>query len=188
MGEPLPGVRDARGRVGIIDQHCPRRGTNLWLGRNEGCGNPLRLSRLEVRCRRPLPRHAAPTPGIPSARSRTPSGPSIRANGVIAAVDENHVPLRHKGNDNQIDRQLQKSKSYTGIQAVSEQEAAVQDSQGPIADRTRQHLGILRFRKLMMDCTRDLANGKELDAVRCAERYLVRAGLASGTRAKASPP
>ena len=29
---------DTRGRVGIIDQHCPHRGANLWLGRNEECG------------------------------------------------------------------------------------------------------------------------------------------------------
>ena len=66
------------------------------------------------------------------------------------------MPLRHKGNDYLIDRKLQKTKSYTGIKGVSEQDAAVQDSQGPIADRTREHLGptdigILHFRKLMMD-------------------------------------
>jgi len=184
MGEPLPAVRDTRGRVGIIDQRCPHRGANLWLGRNEGCGIRCVYHGWKFDVEAAASTCRPPTPGIPSARSWTPSGPSIRANGVIA----NYVPLRHKGNDNQIDRKLQKSKGYTGIQAVSEQDAAVQDSQGPIADRTRQHLGILRFRKLMMDCTRDLANGKELDAVRCAERYLVRAGLASGTRAKASPP
>src|SRR5215831_18027273 len=38
MGEPLLGFRDTRGRVGIIDQHCPHRGANVWLGRNEECG------------------------------------------------------------------------------------------------------------------------------------------------------
>jgi len=62
-------------------------------------------------------------------------------NGVIAEVDESYVPLRHKGNDYLIDRRLQKTKSYTGITGVSEQDAVVQDSQGPIADRTREHLG-----------------------------------------------
>ena len=66
------------------------------------------------------------------------------------------MPLRTKANDYLIDRKLQKTKSYTGIKGVSEQDAAVQDSQGPIADRTREHLGptdlgILRFRKLVMD-------------------------------------
>ena len=77
-------------------------------------------------------------------------------NGVIAEVDENYVPLRHRANDYLIDRRSQKTTSYTGIKGVSEQDAAVQDSQGPIADRTREHLGptdigILHFRKLMMD-------------------------------------
>ena len=77
-------------------------------------------------------------------------------NGVISEVDDNYVPLRNKSNDYLIDRKLQKTKSYTGIKGVSEQDAAVQDSQGPIADRTREHLGptdlgIMHFRKLVMD-------------------------------------
>ena len=38
MGEELLAFRDTRGIVGIIDQHCPHRGANLWLGRNEECG------------------------------------------------------------------------------------------------------------------------------------------------------
>jgi phthalate 4,5-dioxygenase len=62
-------------------------------------------------------------------------------NGVIAEVDESYVPLRHKGNDYLIDRKLQKTQSDSGIQGVSEQDAAAQESQGPIADRTHEHLG-----------------------------------------------
>ena len=38
MGEALLAFRDTTGRVGIIDQNCPHRGANLWLGRNEQCG------------------------------------------------------------------------------------------------------------------------------------------------------
>jgi phthalate 4,5-dioxygenase oxygenase subunit len=38
MGEELLAFRDTRGRIGVIDQHCPHRGANLWLGRNEACG------------------------------------------------------------------------------------------------------------------------------------------------------
>ena len=109
-------------------------------------------------------------------RTTTRSG-----NGVIAEVDENYVPLRHKGNDYQIDRRLQNTLSYTGIKGVSEQDAAVQDSQGPIADRTREHLGptdigILHFRRLMLDTARDLQRGKEPPAAARADRYTVRAG------------
>ncbi len=42
---------------------------------------------------------------------------------------------------------------------VSEQDAAIQDSQGPIQDRTREHLGptdigIVEFRKLVMGAAR----------------------------------
>jgi nitrite reductase/ring-hydroxylating ferredoxin subunit len=102
-------------------------------------------------------------------------------NGVIAEVDENYVPLRNKSNDYLIDRKLQKTKSYTGIKGVSEQDAAVQDSQGPIADRTREHLGptdigILHFRKLVMDAARELQRGSEPAAAARADRYAVRSG------------
>jgi len=50
---------------------------------------------------------------------------------------------------------------------LSEQDAAVQDSQGPIADRAGEHLGptvvgIMHFRKLLMDCPRALQQGEVL--------------------------
>jgi hypothetical protein len=110
-------------------------------------------------------------------------------NGVIAEVDENYVPLRHRGNDYLIDRRSQKTTSYTGIKGVSEQDAAVQDSQGPIADRTREHLGptdigILHFRKLMMDQARDPMRGKEPPSAACAARYQVRAGASITHKSK----
>src|SRR6187401_1696146 len=38
MGEELLAFRDSRDVVGVIDQYCPHRGANLWLGRNEECG------------------------------------------------------------------------------------------------------------------------------------------------------
>ena len=88
-----------------------------------------------------------------------------RGNGVMSEVDENYVPLRNKSNDYLIDRKLQKTNSYTGIKGVSEQDAAVQDSQGPIADRTREHLGptdlgIMHFRKTVMECRPRAAAGR----------------------------
>jgi len=41
--------------------------------------------------------------------------------------------LRNKLSNYLINRKLQKTRSYTGSKGVSEQDAAVQDSQGPIA-------------------------------------------------------
>lgn len=105
------------------------------------------------------------------------------ANGgaIFAEIDEDYVPLRTKANNYLIDRSAQRTSSYMGIKGVSEQDAAVQDSQGPIADRTREHLGptdlgIMRFRKLLMDSARDLARGVEPPAAKAHEAHRVRSG------------
>ena len=112
-----------------------------------------------------------------------------RGNGVMAVVDENYVPLRNRANDYLIDRKLQKTNSYTGIKGVSEQDAAVQDSQGPIADRTREHLGptdlgIMHFRKLVMDAARALQQGEAPPHLAHQDRYAVRSGACVTSKAK----
>ena len=38
LGEDLVAFRDSEGRVGLLDEHCPHRGTSLFFGRNEECG------------------------------------------------------------------------------------------------------------------------------------------------------
>ncbi|HET7669784.1 MAG TPA: ring-hydroxylating oxygenase subunit alpha, partial [Burkholderiales bacterium] len=54
-------------------------------------------------------------------------------------------------------------------------------SQGLIADRTREHLtatdvGVVRFRKLMLEAAKALRDGREPEAPRRAPSYRVRAG------------
>ena len=98
-----------------------------------------------------------------------------------AEIDENYVPKRNIGNDYMLDRALQKTLSFTGISGVSDQDAAIQDSQGPIQDRTREHLGptdvgIVEFRKLLMAAARALQNGDAPRAAARAQSYAVRAG------------
>jgi hypothetical protein len=107
----------------------------------------------------------------------------------MAVVDANYVPLRHKGNDYLIDRKLQKTSSYTGIKGVSEQDAAVQDSQGPIADRTREHLGptdlgIMHFRKVVMEAARALQQGTPPSHLKHQDRYTVRSGACVTSKTK----
>jgi hypothetical protein len=75
---------------------------------------------------------------------------------------------------------------------VSEQDAAVQDSQGPIADRTREHLGptdlgILHFRKLVMDAARALQQGHSPAHLKHQDRYAVRSGACVTSKAKDLP-
>lgn len=38
MGEKLIAFRDTNGEIGLIEEHCPHRGTSLFHGRNENCG------------------------------------------------------------------------------------------------------------------------------------------------------
>src|SRR5579859_22811 len=38
LGEDLVVFRDTKGRLGVLDEHCPHRGASLAFGRNEECG------------------------------------------------------------------------------------------------------------------------------------------------------
>ena len=38
LGEDLVVFRDSKGRLGVLDEHCPHRRASLALGRNEECG------------------------------------------------------------------------------------------------------------------------------------------------------
>ena len=100
---------------------------------------------------------------------------------VHAEVDANYLPLRNLRNEYLIDRKEQKHDTFTGITGVSEQDAAIQDSQGPVQDRTREHLGptdigVVEFRKLIMGAARALAAGDGPKQASNAARYAVRSG------------
>jgi phenylpropionate dioxygenase-like ring-hydroxylating dioxygenase large terminal subunit len=100
---------------------------------------------------------------------------------VHAEVDEHWVPIRNRSNDYLIDRLAQKTTSFTGIEGISEQDAAIQDSQGYIVDRTREHLGptdlgVVRFRRTVLDAARNLRRGEEPAAATRPEAYRVRSG------------
>ena len=101
--------------------------------------------------------------------------------GQFAELGPGYVPLRNRMNDYLIDREEQKHGSFTGVRGIAEQDALAQDSQGLIADRTREHLtptdvAIVRFRRAMLEAAKALREGTEPQAPRRAARYRVRAG------------
>ena len=101
--------------------------------------------------------------------------------GQFAELGPGYVPLRNRDNDYLIDRDEQKHRSFTGVKGIAEQDAMAQDSQGLIADRTREHLtatdvGVVRFRRLMLEAAKALRDGREPEAPRRAQSYRVRAG------------
>jgi phthalate 4,5-dioxygenase oxygenase subunit len=52
-----------------------------------------------------------------------------------------YLPVRNAENDYLIDRTLQRTVSFSGIHGIAMQDVAMQESMGPIADRTNEHLG-----------------------------------------------
>lgn len=89
--------------------------------------------------------------------------------------------LRNKANDYLVDRALQASgKSYTGMTGFGTQDCAIQESMGPIADRTAEHLlacdaAIVKIRRLLLQTLKDHADGKSLPGMNPAS-YRVRSG------------
>ncbi len=76
--------------------------------------------------------------------------------------------LRNRDNDYLIDRELQaRGDSYTGIKGFGTQDCAIQESMGPIVDRSGEHLlmgdaAIVKLRRLLLQALRDHADGKPL--------------------------
>ena len=107
---------------------------------------------------------------------------SYRSGGAVyPEMDTNWMPLRNRSNEYLIDRRMQRAENYTGIVGVSEQDAAIQDSQGRIADRTREllgptDLGVVQLRRLMLEAARTLAEGGVPPGRDDPQAYQVRAG------------
>jgi phthalate 4,5-dioxygenase len=82
-------------------------------------------------------------------------------------VDANYYSLQNKRNDYLIDREAQKTVSFTGIRGVRVQDMAVQEDQrGPISDRTTEHLGasdtgVIATRRRLLAQARALEKGTE---------------------------
>ena len=108
--------------------------------------------------------------------------------GQFAELGPGYVPLRNRSNDYLIDREAQKNLSFTGIRGIAEQDTMAQESQGLIADRTREHLtatdvAVVHFRRLMLKEAKALRGGKEPAAAARHESYCLRSGgalLSSG--------
>ena len=68
---------------------------------------------------------------------------------------------QHKDNDYLIDREAQRTTSFTGIAGIHQQDQAVTESMGPIYDRSQEHLGtsdamVIRTRRRVLNAARAL--------------------------------
>jgi phthalate 4,5-dioxygenase oxygenase subunit len=101
--------------------------------------------------------------------------------GQMAELGPGFVPVRNRANDYLIDREEQAQRSFTGVRGIAEQDQMAQESQGFIADRTRELLtptdiAIVRFRRALLDGSKALLDGTEPTAAHCPQSYRLRAG------------
>lgn len=89
-------------------------------------------------------------------------------------------PLANKDNDYLMDRAAQKAGiHYSGIEGIAMQDASLQESMGPIQDRTREHLvstdnGIIMARQRLMKAAKALVEKGELPPGRTPDSQRVR--------------
>lgn len=83
--------------------------------------------------------------------------------GVHSANDANYRPLANKDNDYLIDREAQRrGETYSGVKGIAMQDASLQESMGPIVDRTKERLvatdaGIIKARQKLRKAALALA-------------------------------
>ncbi|MSQ26683.1 MAG: aromatic ring-hydroxylating dioxygenase subunit alpha [Dehalococcoidia bacterium] len=103
--------------------------------------------------------------------SRPHIGTLDPATGRLRATKANHFL---------IDRKLQRTTSYSGIMGIREQDTAVVEGMGAIADRTQEHLGtsdalIIAMRRSLLNNAKALVRGREPKAATHGGVYRVRA-------------
>jgi phthalate 4,5-dioxygenase oxygenase subunit len=82
----------------------------------------------------------------------------------VATLPGTYLPLANKGNNYLMDRAAQKAgRAYSGIDGIGMQDASLQESMGPIADRTKENLsstdnGIVMARMRLMKAAMALAD------------------------------
>jgi hypothetical protein len=92
-------------------------------------------------------------------------------------------PRANKDNDYLIDRQAQKDKrAYSGVFGFSEQDASLQESMGPLQDRTQELLlptdkAIVMARRMLQEAAEGLAQGQEPPALDASTQQVRAAGV-----------
>jgi phthalate 4,5-dioxygenase oxygenase subunit len=97
-------------------------------------------------------------------------------------VDSDFRKFRNVANSFKQDRKAMKLGDYTGIRGIPNQDMAMWETMGPIADRSNERLGasdvaIVQFRRLMLDAVRRFQAGEP--AIGTAEQNIAHVKLRS---------
>jgi phenylpropionate dioxygenase-like ring-hydroxylating dioxygenase large terminal subunit len=85
-------------------------------------------------------------------------------NGPLDVDQTTFRSKRNRHNNYLLDRQAQKTQSFTGIEGINTQDRAIQESMGRIVDRSREHLGpadkaIIQARRLLLQAVKTVQEG-----------------------------
>jgi hypothetical protein len=85
-------------------------------------------------------------------------------NGPLDVDQSTFRSIRNRRNNYMLDRQVQKTESFTGIEGINTQDRAVQESMGPIVDRSKEHLGpadkaVIQARRLLLQAVKTVTDG-----------------------------
>ena len=101
-------------------------------------------------------------------------------NGPLHVDQTTFRSFQNRSNNYGLDRQVQKTESYSGIDGINQQDRALQESMGPIVDRSREMLGpadkaIIQARKLLREAVKDVEAGRSPNGTGTSY-YTVKAG------------
>jgi hypothetical protein len=91
-------------------------------------------------------------------------------NGPVHVDQTTFRSYANKSNNYLVDRDVQRSETFTGIDGINAQDRAIQESMGTVVDRSREHLGpadkaIIQLRKKLRDAVRAVEAGDTPDGL-----------------------
>ena len=96
----------------------------------------------------------------------------------VKYVPGTFIPLANKSNDYLIDRAAQKAGiHYSGVDGIGMQDASLQESMGPIQDRTRENLcptdlGIVRTRRMLLHAAEANRLGQRIPGLEPGDQHV----------------
>lgn len=90
-----------------------------------------------------------------------------------------YLPVRNRRNMYMVDREEQRTRTFTGIKGISEQDMSIQEAMGRTSPRWLEHLGttdkaIIEFRAVLLRMCKELMEGKEPEQPHNPQAYSVR--------------
>ena len=96
----------------------------------------------------------------------------------VAYVPGTYRPRANKDNDYLIDREAQKKgTTYSGVEGIAMQDASLQESMGPIQDRTQENLcptdrGVVMMRRLLVKAAQASRKGERIPGLAPGEQQV----------------